>query len=80
MHHVPVAPHHSVGLGVVLAAGIHVAAAIEAMPVFEFQPGPFPVANRILTRPLTGGPGSFHVPTAPGLGVEVDITALLEDQ
>jgi galactonate dehydratase len=80
VHHVPVAPHHSVGLGVVLAAGIHVAAAIEAMPVFEFQPGPFPVANRILTRPLTGGPGSFHLPTAPGLGVEVDITALLEDQ
>ncbi|MGI5177790.1 mandelate racemase/muconate lactonizing enzyme family protein [Dactylosporangium sp. CA-152071] len=80
VHHVPVAPHHSVGLGVVLAAGIHVAAAIEAMPVFEFQPGPFPVANRILTRPLTGGPGSFHLPTAPGLGVDVDITALLEDQ
>lgn len=80
VHHVPVAPHHSVGLGVVLAAGIHVAAAIEAMPVFEFQPGPFPVANRILTRPLTGGPGSFDVPAAPGLGVDVDITALLEDQ
>ncbi|GGM14304.1 mandelate racemase/muconate lactonizing enzyme family protein [Dactylosporangium sucinum] len=74
-HHVPVAPHHSVGLGVVLAAGLHVAAAVEAMPAFEFQPGPFPVANRILARPLPGGPGSFPVPTAPGLGVDV----LLED-
>ncbi|GAA4245860.1 mandelate racemase/muconate lactonizing enzyme family protein [Dactylosporangium darangshiense] len=78
-HHVPIAPHHSVGLGVVLAAGLHVAAAIEAMPAFEFQPGPFPVANRILTAPLPGGPGSFPVPTAPGLGVDVDITALVED-
>ncbi|WP_433217683.1 mandelate racemase/muconate lactonizing enzyme family protein [Dactylosporangium sp. CS-047395] len=78
--HVPVAPHHSVGLGVVLAAGLHVAAAIEAMPAFEFQPGPFPVANRILTAPLSGGPGSFPLPTAPGLGVEVDISALVEDQ
>ncbi|WP_426511153.1 mandelate racemase/muconate lactonizing enzyme family protein [Dactylosporangium sp. McL0621] len=78
--HVPVAPHHSVGLGVVLAAGLHVAAAIEAMPAFEFQPGPFPVANRILTAPLAGGPGSFPLPTAPGLGVDVDITALVEDQ
>jgi galactonate dehydratase len=77
--HVPVAPHHSVGLGVVLAAGIHVAAAIEAMPGFEFQPGPFPVANRILTRPLTGGPVAFDVPSTPGLGVDVDITTLLED-
>ena len=79
-HHVPVAPHHSVGLGVALAAGIHVAAAIEAMPVLRVparhlrrgQPDPDP--------PLTGGPGAFHVPTAPGLGIEVDITALLEDQ
>ncbi|MER7277774.1 mandelate racemase/muconate lactonizing enzyme family protein [Dactylosporangium sp. NPDC000244] len=78
--HVPVAPHHSVGLGVVLAAGLHVAAAIEAMPAFEFQPGPFPVANRILTAPLAGGPGSFPLPTAPGLGVDVDISALVEDQ
>ncbi|WP_432969842.1 mandelate racemase/muconate lactonizing enzyme family protein [Dactylosporangium sp. CA-233914] len=78
-HHVPVAPHHSAGLGVALAAGLHVAAAIEAMPAFEFQPGPFPVANRILTRPLAGGPGSFPVPTAPGLGVDVDIAALVED-
>lgn len=78
-HHLPVAPHHSVGLGVVLAAGIHVAAAIEDMPVFEFQPGPLPVANRILTEPLSGGPVAFDVPSAPGLGVSVDITKLQED-
>ncbi|GAA2329719.1 mandelate racemase/muconate lactonizing enzyme family protein [Dactylosporangium salmoneum] len=77
-HHVPVAPHHSVGLGVVLAAGLHVAAAIELMPVFEFQPGPFPVANRILTRPLSGGPVAFPLPSAPGLGVDVDLAALEE--
>ncbi|GAA3455081.1 mandelate racemase/muconate lactonizing enzyme family protein [Dactylosporangium matsuzakiense] len=77
-HHVPVAPHHSVGLGVVLAAGLHVAAAIEHMPVFEFQPGPFPVANAVLTRPLPGGPGAFPVPSAPGLGVDVDLASLEE--
>lgn len=75
-YHVPVAPHHSTGLGVAMAAGIQVAAAIESMPAFEFQPGTLPVANRILTEPLHGGPVCFAVPDAPGLGVEVDPTTL----
>lgn len=75
-HHIPVAPHHSVGLGVAVAAGLHVSAAIEAMPAFEFQPATMAVANRILTAPLTGGPVSFALPQAPGLGVEVDPATL----
>lgn len=77
-HHVPVAPHHSVGLGVAVAAGLHLATAIEAMPAFEFQPVTMTVANRILTAPLPGGPVCFPVPDAPGLGVDVD-PSLLED-
>lgn len=78
-HHIPVAPHHSVGLGVAMAAGLHVSAAIEAMPAFEFQPGTMPVANRILTKPLSGGPIHFDVPDSPGLGVDVDPSQLVED-
>ncbi|MEN3609063.1 mandelate racemase/muconate lactonizing enzyme family protein [Plantactinospora sp. ZYX-F-223] len=77
-HHVPVAPHHSVGLGVAVAAGLHLAAAVEAMPAFEFQPGTMAVASRILTAPLPGGPVSFPLPDTPGLGVDVDLS-LLED-
>jgi galactonate dehydratase len=75
-HHVPVAPHHSVGLGVALAAGLQVAAAVEAMPAFEFQPATMAVANQILATPLAGGPVCFPVPDSPGLGVEVDLSNL----
>jgi galactonate dehydratase len=75
-HHIPTAPHHSVGLGIALAAGIHVAAAVESLPAFEYQPGTVPMANRILTAPITGGPTGFAVPTGPGLGVTVDTAAV----
>lgn len=79
-HHLPVAPHHSVGLGIAVAAGLQVSAATEAMPGFEFQPGTMAVANRVLTRPLTGGPAGFDLPDSPGLGVEVDLSPLLEEE
>jgi D-galactarolactone cycloisomerase len=77
--HVPVAPHHSVGLGIAVAAGLHVSAAIEDMPAFEFQPSTMAVANTILTQPLGGGAVSFALPGAPGLGVEADLSVILED-
>ncbi|WP_184847496.1 mandelate racemase/muconate lactonizing enzyme family protein [Allocatelliglobosispora scoriae] len=78
-HHLPVAPHHSVGLGVAVAAGLHVSAAIDDMPAFEFQPGTMAVASRILTAPIVGGPVSFALPHTPGLGVDVDVTTLTEE-
>jgi D-galactarolactone cycloisomerase len=71
--HVPVAPHHSVGLGVALAAGLHLSAAIDNLFAFEFQPDTLPMANAILHTPIEGGPGAFALPAGPGLGVEVDI-------
>lgn len=75
-HHVPVAPHHSTGLGVVLAAGLHVSAALADLALFEYQPTTCQVAGRILTAPLPGGPTGFPLPTGPGLGVDVDINAV----
>ncbi|WP_326794710.1 mandelate racemase/muconate lactonizing enzyme family protein [Streptomyces sp. NBC_01808] len=72
-HHVPVAPHHSTGLGVATAAGLHFAAAVAAMPYFEYQPTTWQVASRILRTPLAGGPDTgIPLPAGPGLGVEVD--------
>ena len=59
-HHLPVAPHHSVGLGVAVAAGLHVSAAIENMPSFEYQPGTMTVANTILTRAAVRRPGGLR--------------------
>ncbi|MFI7648397.1 mandelate racemase/muconate lactonizing enzyme family protein [Micromonospora sp. NPDC049460] len=75
-HHVPTAPHHSVGLGVALAAGLHVSAAAENLSCFEYQPTTTDVGQRILTAPLPGGPDGFAVPAGPGLGVEVDVSTV----
>jgi D-galactarolactone cycloisomerase len=71
-HHTPVAPHHSVGLGVSLVAGMHVAAAVEQLLYLEYQPAPFPLAQRILRTPLDVQPARMRPPAGPGLGVEVD--------
>jgi D-galactarolactone cycloisomerase len=81
-HHVPIAPHHSVGLGVALAAGLQVSAAAEMLSVFEYQTTATLVGQRILATPLPGGPDGFAVPSGPGLGIEVDVhavTALSEE-
>lgn len=81
-HHLPVAPHHSVGLGVALAAGLQVSAAVEMLSVFEYQPTATVVGQRILAAPLPGGPDGFTVPSGPGLGIEVDdhiVSALSEE-
>lgn len=76
--HVPVAFHHSVGLGIAYAAGIHASAATGAQecPYLEFQPDTVPMANRILHTPLDAGPTGFAVPDQSGLGIEVDETAI----
>lgn len=74
--HVPVAPHHSVGLGVALAAGLAVSAAVEDLPSFEYQPTSHEVGNRILRAPLPVGAHTMSLPTGPGLGVEVDVDAV----
>lgn len=75
-HHVPVAPHHSVGLGVALAAGLHVSAAVEDLLVFEYQPTSTDVGSRILRSPLTVLPDHFPLPEGPGLGIDVDEEAV----
>jgi galactonate dehydratase len=71
-HHTPVAPHHSVGLGVSLVAGMHVAAAVEQLLYLEYQPAPFALAQRILRTPLDVEPALMRLPAGPGLGVKVD--------
>lgn len=70
--HLPVAPHHSTGLAVALAAGLHVSAAVESLEVFEYQPRSTDVGQRILRHPIASGPGGFPLPAGPGLGIDVD--------
>jgi D-galactarolactone cycloisomerase len=76
--HVRVAPHHSVGYGVALAAGLQFAASIENLEIFEFQPTTLPHANRILASPIQLDGSSFPVPHGPGLGVMVNEQAVAE--
>ncbi|MTI17652.1 mandelate racemase/muconate lactonizing enzyme family protein [Rhodobacteraceae bacterium RKSG542] len=71
-HDIAIAPHLSVGLGPCIAASIHVACALPNTKILEFQPSVFEVANSILKAPITVEAGRYHLPSGPGLGVEVD--------
>lgn len=75
---VPVAPHHSTGMGVALAAGLHVAAAAEHLASFEYQPTSTEVGSRILREPLSCRPDGFRLPSGPGLGIDVDEDAVIQ--
>lgn len=76
--HVTVAPHHSTGLAVALAAGLHVSAATENLTAFEYQPTSIDVAQRVLRQPVAIRAGAITLPTGPGLGVDVDEEAVRE--
>jgi len=69
---VRMAPHLSVGLGICIAATIHVAAAIPNLYLLEYQPPVFEIANLLLKSPLTCTAGFYEIPTDVGLGVELD--------
>ena len=71
-NHLLVAPHHSVGLGISFAAGMHVAAASESLLLFEYQPSTLEMASKILTEPMTTPPDLVPLPSGPGLGITVD--------
>ncbi|WP_205740649.1 mandelate racemase/muconate lactonizing enzyme family protein [Haloactinopolyspora alba] len=75
---VPVAPHHSTGMGVALAAGLHVAAAAEHLAAFEYQPKSTEVGSRIVREPLSCRPDGFGLPSGPGLGADVDEEAVVQ--
>jgi len=74
--YVPVAPHHSVGLGVSLAAGVAVSAAVEHLAAFEYQPTSVEVGANILRAPVPVAADSMPVLDGAGLGVDVDLDAV----
>ena len=77
---VKVAPHLSVGLGVCIAATIHVAAALPNLYLLGYQPPVFETANLLLTSPLHCDAGAYAIPTGSGLGVTLDEKRLRELQ
>ena len=73
VHHVPVAPHHSVGLSVSAAAGLAVSAAIENLMAFEYQPTSLEVAAKTLEVPLAVAPSHMDLMEGHGLGIDLDL-------
>ena len=77
---VRMAPHLSVGLGICIAATLHVAAAIPNLYLLEYQAPVFDVANILLREPLVCEGGRYELPLGAGLGVELDEKRLREMQ
>ncbi len=77
---VKMAPHLSVGLGICIAASIHLGAAIPNLYLLEYQPPVFELANLLLLKPLACDAGKYAIPEGPGLGVELDEARLRQLQ
>jgi L-alanine-DL-glutamate epimerase-like enolase superfamily enzyme len=54
------------------AASLHLAAATDNTLLMELKPIPSPMQDELVSRPIHQVDGWVHVPTGPGLGVEVD--------
>jgi galactonate dehydratase len=68
--------HTGMASAVLIAASLHLAATIPHCWYQEYQPLVTEVANRFLKTPLVCDRGHFELPTGPGLGIELDETAL----
>jgi D-galactarolactone cycloisomerase len=64
-----VMPHVSIAMGPQIAAAVHLAAALAACRLCEFNPAVLDTANAFLAEPLVRRDGGYVVPTAAGLGV-----------
>ena len=72
LHNTPVAFHISIGLGVQIAAALHVAASIPNLMFVECNPQVWQVAEQFLKASLSIGAGVVGIPEGAGLGIEID--------
>ena len=73
---VPLTMHTGMASAVLIAASLQVAATIPHCWYQEYQLTVTDVANRFLRKPLVCDEGHFEVPAGPGLGIDLDETAL----
>lgn len=71
-HAVRLAFHVSIGLGVQIAAALHVAASIPNLMFVECNPQVWQVAESLLQASLPIGAGMLGIPQGEGLGIEID--------
>lgn len=73
---VAVAPHGNNSTTVGLAASLQVGACIPNFLIMEYPMGWEPFANEIAKNPLEVVNGTIALPTAPGIGIDLDEAAL----
>ena len=71
-----IVPHISIAMGPQIAAALQFAASSRDIDLAEYNPLVFSVANRYLNRPLEVDGAEYLVPAGPGLGVELDESAV----
>jgi D-galactarolactone cycloisomerase len=76
--HKAATPHVSIGSGIQFAASVHLAASFPNQSLMEFWYGGNPLGAAVQEEPFRIEDGYFWVPEAPGLGIEVNETALRE--
>ena len=62
---------HCFSTGVLVAASLHFAAALDRPTLSEFSVADSPLVNGLLTEPFVLTDGQLAVPTGPGLGIEL---------
>lgn len=70
------APHISIGSAIHFASSAHMATAMPNTITSEYWFGDNPLGNGILKEPLRLEKGYLYTPEKPGLGIEIDETAL----
>jgi galactonate dehydratase len=69
VHHVSVAPHATIGVGIFLAASLQAASTVDRLLVHEYQPSVFDRHAGALSTDMACTAGAYMLPTGPGLGV-----------
>ena len=78
---VQIAPHLSVGLGPMIAASIHVSAAIPNLYLLESQGPTIELANTLLEgEKIVVENGGYRIPEGPGLGIEMSAARIRDLQ
>jgi galactonate dehydratase len=73
-HYVVVAPHNPMG-PVATAVNVHFCASTPNFVVLEYNPDDRPPRRDLVQEPLVVKDGYIELPTAPGLGIELDEAA-----
>ncbi|MFC7256067.1 mandelate racemase/muconate lactonizing enzyme family protein [Haloplanus litoreus] len=76
-HGIDVVPH-AWGTPVGLAASLHLIATVDREPWLEYDRSPNPIRDALTGPGITPDDGTVSIPSAPGLGVDVDLDAVAD--